>query len=86
MAEEAVDDLVGRRGWQIDGARATFRPVDGGWSDQVRWVVPIGHTYSKWFATVIDPAGRAVHTKTFGRLADARIYAEVQVRGRNAAP
>jgi hypothetical protein len=83
MAEESIADLEGRPGWTVDGPRATFRMSPTGWSAMVRQVVPIGHTYSVWFVSIVDPTSAARYTKTASRLVDAMVIAERQVRGRN---
>jgi hypothetical protein len=81
----SLDELAQMDGWAVDGARATFRPLDAGWSALLTYRAVFGRSYNRWHMSLIDPRQRCREVSLRSRLADARYLAEGRVVAQNRA-
>jgi len=83
LADDTLDELAEMDGWSIDGAGATFRPFDAGWSALVMYRTVHDKHHGRWHMSLIDPRRCCREVRIRTRLADARIVAEGRVRFEN---
>jgi hypothetical protein len=83
LADDTLDELGQMDGWSVDGERATFRPLDAGWSALVMLRTVYGKSHNRWHMSLIDPRQRCREVSLRSRLADARYLAEGRVAAEN---